>query len=168
MFFLSFKGAIKLPSSGTAFFDGADMRTNGSKVRPHIGYCPQNSTLIPFLTVEENLLFIAYLRDVLQPSERDSIQGEEPRSAQIDDLILTLLTQFQLIDQRESLASKITYAEQRRLQVAMTLLDNPLFALFDCPYGRNRHGLAQCDLGRHTQVPPPDNGGARHEQQRRG
>ncbi|KAH8039883.1 hypothetical protein HPB51_009139 [Rhipicephalus microplus] len=125
-------GAIK-PSSGTAFFDGADMRTNGSKVRPHIGYCPQNSTLIPFLTVEENLLFIAYLRDVLQPSERDSIQGEEPRSAQIDDLILTLLTQFQLIDQRESLASKITYAEQRRLQVAMTLLDNPLFALFDCP-----------------------------------
>ncbi|KAL1428356.1 hypothetical protein MTO96_002738 [Rhipicephalus appendiculatus] len=125
-------GAIK-PTSGSAFFDGTDMRTNVSKVRPHIGYCPQNSTLIPFLTVEENLLFIAYLRDVLQTSDRDSVQMEEPRSAQIDDLILTLLMQFQLIDQRDSLASKITYAEQRRLQVAMTLLDNPQFALFDCP-----------------------------------
>ncbi|XP_037565478.2 phospholipid-transporting ATPase ABCA3-like [Dermacentor silvarum] len=101
-------GAIK-PSTGTAFFDGADMRTNVWKVRANIGYCPQNSTLVPFLTVEENMLFIAHLRD----------------APDIEDLILTLLMQFQLIDQRESLASKITYAEQRRLQVAMALLDSP-------------------------------------------
>ncbi|XP_065283491.1 ATP-binding cassette sub-family A member 17-like isoform X7 [Dermacentor albipictus] len=109
-------GAIK-PSSGTAFFDGADMRTNLWKVRANIGYCPQYSTLVPFFTVEENMLFIAHLRD----------------APDIDDLILTLLMQFQLIDKRESLTSKISYAEQRRLQVAMTLLDSPEFAFFDCP-----------------------------------
>ncbi|KAH6932907.1 hypothetical protein HPB50_010673 [Hyalomma asiaticum] len=113
------------PSSGTAFFDGADMRTNFWEVRSKLGYCPQNSTLVPFLTVEENLLFIAHMREVLPRSERKSLEIEDIGSIEIEDMILTVLMQFQLIEQRESLASKITFAEQRRLQVAMALLDNP-------------------------------------------
>lgn len=73
------------------------------------------------------------MREVLPRSERKSLEIEDIGSIEIEDMILTVLMQFQLIEQRESLASKITFAEQRRLQVAMALLDNPEFALFDCP-----------------------------------
>ncbi|XP_077486817.1 ATP-binding cassette sub-family A member 17-like [Amblyomma americanum] len=109
-------GAIK-PTSGTAFFDGLDMRTNIASVRANTGYCPQNNTLIPFMTVEENLLFTAELRE----------------AEDVEDIILTTLMQFQLIEAKDTLASKITYAEQRRLQVAMALLESPEFALLDSP-----------------------------------
>ncbi|XP_077535146.1 phospholipid-transporting ATPase ABCA3-like isoform X2 [Haemaphysalis longicornis] len=109
-------GAIK-PSSGTAFFDGMDMRTNLSKVRANLGYCPQYTTLIPYLTVEENLAFLAVIRD----------------DEEVEDLMLTVLMQFQLIERKDTLAGKLSYSDQRRLQVAMALLDSPEFGLFDNP-----------------------------------
>ena len=47
------------PSSGTAYINGKDIRTDIDSVRESLGLCPQHNILFGTLTVEEHLIFFA-------------------------------------------------------------------------------------------------------------
>ena len=47
------------PSSGTAYINDKDIRTDIDSVRESLGLCPQHNILFGTLTVEEHLIFFA-------------------------------------------------------------------------------------------------------------
>ena len=47
------------PTSGTAYIDGQDIRTNIDQIRSNMGLCPQHNVLFDTLTVKEHLIFFA-------------------------------------------------------------------------------------------------------------
>ncbi|XP_077869691.1 uncharacterized protein LOC144361770 [Saccoglossus kowalevskii] len=50
------------PTSGTAFINGHDIRTDMVAIRKDIGICPQYNALFDKLTVQEHLWFYAQLK----------------------------------------------------------------------------------------------------------
>jgi ABC-type multidrug transport system ATPase subunit len=55
------------PSSGTAYIDGADIRTSMAAVRRSLGIVPQVDILWPTLTVKEHLQLYAVTKGVAWP-----------------------------------------------------------------------------------------------------
>ena len=47
------------PTSGTAFVNGFDIRSDINSVRSNLGLCPQHNILFETLTVDEHLTFFA-------------------------------------------------------------------------------------------------------------
>ena len=47
------------PTSGTAYINSLDIRTDIDRIRESIGLCPQHNVLFESLSVEENLGFFA-------------------------------------------------------------------------------------------------------------
>lgn len=129
-------GAIK-PSSGTAFIDGMDIRLHSTKTRGFFGYCPQDTALFPYLTVEENIWFISKVVTFLTHSRRAAkTQGfhdsfKSNTSFQIrdvedpDEAVLTILMQFQLFEIKDAFVRHTTHGEKRRIQVGIAMLEEP-------------------------------------------
>jgi len=63
-YILSFEGLFP-PSSGTAYVNGFDIRTDIENVRGSLGLCPQHDVLFKSLTVEEHLRFFCEVRKLL-------------------------------------------------------------------------------------------------------
>jgi ATP-binding cassette, subfamily A (ABC1), member 3 len=51
------------PSSGTAYINGLDIRTDINTIRKSLGICPQFDILFDELTVEEHLRFYCKLKN---------------------------------------------------------------------------------------------------------
>jgi ABC-type multidrug transport system ATPase subunit len=51
------------PTSGTAYVDDKDIRTDIDGVRHSLGLCPQHNILFGSLTVKEHLIFFARVSD---------------------------------------------------------------------------------------------------------
>ena len=47
------------PSTGTAYINGYDLRTDLTRIRENLGLCPQHDILFDTLTVGEHLIFFA-------------------------------------------------------------------------------------------------------------
>lgn len=47
------------PTSGTAYINGYNIRTNLETIRASLGLCPQHNVLFDTLTVKEHLMFFA-------------------------------------------------------------------------------------------------------------
>ncbi|KTF90637.1 hypothetical protein cypCar_00018020, partial [Cyprinus carpio] len=54
------------PTSGTAYIQGKDIRTNLNTIRQNLGMCPQHNVLFSMLTVEEHIWFYARLKGGMQ------------------------------------------------------------------------------------------------------
>jgi len=54
------------PTSGTAFVNGFDIRSQIGQVRGSLGLCPQHDVLFDELTVEEHIRFFSLVKDFLQ------------------------------------------------------------------------------------------------------
>jgi ABC-type multidrug transport system ATPase subunit len=52
------------PTSGEVWVYGKSVRTQVDDVHKSLGVCPQYNVLFEWLTVEEHLLFIGYVRGV--------------------------------------------------------------------------------------------------------
>lgn len=110
---------ITKPDCGDAYILGHSVLKESNKVKEIIGVSPQNSSIAPNLTVEENLRFIAGLfgYNKKQISEKVDKYGK----------LLSLNTEF------KKRASALSGGYQRRLSIAMALISNPKVLFLDEP-----------------------------------
>ena len=53
---------IYVPSSGTAFINGKDVRYEYNQIKKSVGICPQHDILFDYMTVKEHLVFYGELK----------------------------------------------------------------------------------------------------------
>lgn len=106
-------------TSGTASVSGFDINKQANKVRPLIGYMPQNFSLYPDLSVIENLTFFADLNNVRG-------NGREERMREM--LAFTRLDRFQA-----RRAANLSGGMKKKLALACALIHSPKVLLLDEP-----------------------------------
>jgi ABC-2 type transport system ATP-binding protein len=107
------------PDEGEATVAGFDVRAQPNEVRRRIGLAAQDATVDPLLTGRENLVMLGQLH---QLSRADSVQ----RAAD-------LLEEFSLSDAGDRVVSGYSGGMRRRLDLAATLVANPLVLFLDEP-----------------------------------
>lgn len=119
------------PDGGTVTIDGCDVASDPDGVRAAIGLTGQFSAVDKLLTGEENLMLMARLRHL--PAKR-----MKPRVAE-------LLEQFDLVQAARKPLATYSGGMQRRLDLAMTLVDIPRIIFLDEPTTgldpRSRHTM---------------------------
>lgn len=106
-------------SSGKAKIAGFRVHDQAEKVRACIGYMPQNFSLYPDLTVQENLNFFADINGV----HRDQ------KLARIDEMLQFI----RLADFRGRKAGYLSGGMKKKLALACALVHNPKVLLLDEP-----------------------------------
>ena len=106
-----------LPTSGKAAIDNLDLVENSSEIRKIINISPQETAVAPNLTVLENLYFMA---GIYQISNRE-------------DKINELVKLFKLEEVLKQKAKTLSGGYQRRLSIAMSLINNPKILFLDEP-----------------------------------
>ena len=106
-------------SAGDVYVFGIDLRKDPDKVRPLIGYMPQNFSLYPDLSVIENLKFFADL---------NNLQGNG-RTERINKMLqFTRLERFQT-----RRAANLSGGMKKKLALACALVHEPKVLLLDEP-----------------------------------
>ncbi len=111
--------SVMKPSSGIVRIVGFDGRAHVENVRFHIGYMPQNFSLYPDLSVQENLNFFADIQQV--PAER-----KRKRIAEM--LRFTHLADF--TDRR---AGDLSGGMKKKLALACAMIHDPQVLILDEP-----------------------------------
>uniref|UniRef100_A0AAY4A5X7 P-type phospholipid transporter n=1 Tax=Denticeps clupeoides TaxID=299321 RepID=A0AAY4A5X7_9TELE len=107
------------PTSGTAFINGYDIRTDMDTIRKHLGMCPQHNVLFNDLTVEEHIYFYARLKG----------QSSKEVKAEIDQMI----EDVGLPHKRHELARNLSGGMQRKLSVAIAFIGKSSIVILDEP-----------------------------------
>lgn len=113
-------GIVK-PKTGTITFDGEDVthKSTSHRIKNGMAVVPENRRIFGDMTIRENLLMGAYLRD-----DQDGIQED----------LETQLTQFPRLKERYSqLGSTLSGGEQQMLAMARALMSRPKLLLMDEP-----------------------------------
>jgi putative ABC transport system ATP-binding protein/lipoprotein-releasing system ATP-binding protein len=123
---LSMIGGITRPSSGKVLFDGEDIHALASdRVSEYrcekIGFMFQFASLLPILTVRENLL----LPTVFRPRAA----GQEGAKAE------ELLQMVGLMDKINAYPAQLSGGQQRRVAIARAFMNDPALVLADEPTG---------------------------------
>ncbi|MEQ8575061.1 MAG: ATP-binding cassette domain-containing protein, partial [Fulvivirga sp.] len=111
---------VQKSTSGTILIDGMDINEHRQKIRPLIGYLPQDFTFFSKLKTWEFLDYAASLSTSLKKKERIK---------RVDEL----LDQVGLLDVRERMANKLSGGMKRRLGIAQALIGNPKLLVIDEP-----------------------------------
>lgn len=105
------------PTSGTVNVLGKEIPRERHSVAAHVGVAPQEYSLYPDLTVEQNIGFFARLYGV----ERNEL---EPR---LEELLRVL----GLTTRRKALAANLSGGMKRRVSIACSLIHDPQLVFFD-------------------------------------
>lgn len=105
------------PSSGSASIFGKDIIKDREEVRKIINISPQESAIAKNLTIKENLDLIATLYGVKNKEE----------------VITSLIKEFQLEEKSNTLAKKLSGGQKRRLSLALSLITSPKVLFLDEP-----------------------------------
>ena len=111
---------LQKATSGTILIDGLDINKNRHKIRPFIGYLPQDFTFFSKLKTWEFLDYAAKLSTPLRKKER---------FIKVDKF----LDQVGLLDVRERMANKLSGGMKRRLGIAQALIGDPKLLVIDEP-----------------------------------
>ena len=111
---------LQKATSGTILIDGLDINKNRHKIRPLIGYLPQEFTFFSKLKTWEFLDYAAKLSTPLRKKER---------IIKVDKF----LDQVGLLDVRERMANKLSGGMKRRLGIAQALIGDPKLLVIDEP-----------------------------------
>lgn len=127
---LSIIGGILLPTSGRIIFEGADIYSlNGDRLSEYraekVGFIFQFTSLLPVLTVKENLLL-----PVLFNSRTKTDKDDEAEKRALD-----LLEMVGLRDKIDSYPSQLSGGQQRRVAIARAFINDPEVILADEPTG---------------------------------
>lgn len=106
-----------LPTSGEILIDNMDVKEDIFKIKQILNVSPQETAIAPNLTVKENLEFMA---GVYQINDRE---------AKINDLI----KQFKLDEILNKKAKTLSGGWQRRLSIAISLINDPKILFLDEP-----------------------------------
>uniref|UniRef100_A0A7N6BSR9 P-type phospholipid transporter n=1 Tax=Anabas testudineus TaxID=64144 RepID=A0A7N6BSR9_ANATE len=107
------------PTSGTAYINGRDIRTDMDVIRSSMGMCPQYNILFKHLTVEEHILFYSLLKG--------RTQAEAER--EVEDMLVDL----GLPHKRDDEAQNLSGGMQRKLSVAMAFVGGSKVVILDEP-----------------------------------
>ncbi|MDA8086040.1 MAG: ATP-binding cassette domain-containing protein [Nitrospiraceae bacterium] len=107
------------PTSGRAFVNGFDCRSESRMVRSSIGIVFQDSTLDKDLTAYENLAFHAYIYGVKKPEVKPRVEEA--------------LRFMGLFDRKDDLVKRFSGGMKRRLEVARGLIHRPRVLFLDEP-----------------------------------
>jgi len=123
---LSMIGGITRPSSGKVLFDGEDIHALASdRVSEYrcekIGFMFQFASLLPILTVKENLLLPTVFRP--RPAGQEAAKAEE------------LLRLVGLMDKINAYPAQLSGGQQRRVAIARAFMNDPALVLADEPTG---------------------------------
>ncbi|QHV47500.1 ABC transporter ATP-binding protein (plasmid) [Bacillus cereus] len=121
---LSIAGALLSPSKGSIYVSGQDITSLSEKemteVRlKRIGFIFQFANLVPFLTVKEQLLYVAKLK------------GEDRSTA--DQYASKLLKTFGLAHRMNHYPKQLSGGEKQRVAIARAFMNNPDLILADEP-----------------------------------
>ncbi|CAI0399364.1 unnamed protein product [Linum tenue] len=119
--FISMMIGLTKPSSGTAYVQGLDIRTQMDYVYTNIGVCPQHDLLWETLTGREHLLFYGRLKN---------LKGSALTRAVEDSLRSLNLFNGGVADKQ---AGKYSGGMKRRLSVAISLIGDPKVVYMDEP-----------------------------------
>ena len=108
-------GLLK-PTSGRVLFNGEEI---GSTERGIIGVCPQELVLWESLTCEENLNFMGNMYEISKSVLKEKVN--------------TLLEALALSDKANDEVSKLSGGMKRRLNVALSLVHDPMIVFLDEP-----------------------------------
>lgn len=107
------------PTSGDAWVAGYSVRREAAQVRRHVGVVLQESALDRYLSVEENLLYLARAYHLPGPSVRRRVEA--------------VLMQLGLIDARGTVVAHLSGGNRRRAEIAAGMLHRPAVILLDEP-----------------------------------
>jgi putative ABC transport system ATP-binding protein/lipoprotein-releasing system ATP-binding protein len=127
---LSIIGGILLPTSGRIIFEGADIyslnRDRLSEYRAEkVGFIFQFASLLPVLTVKENLLLPVLFNSRTKTDKDDEAEKRA----------LGLLEMVGLRDKIDSYPSQLSGGQQRRVAIARAFINDPEVILADEPTG---------------------------------
>jgi branched-chain amino acid transport system ATP-binding protein len=140
--------------SGRIVFEGDEVNEGRPSRRTLKGIARtfQNIRLFPHLSVLETVMLGEHCRSyhsILQALGSAVFQrpfGEAPEERRMRENALALLEFFGLADKRNSKASDLSYADQRRLEMARALATQPRLLLLDEPAaGMNPHETVELD-----------------------
>ncbi|XP_031431127.1 retinal-specific phospholipid-transporting ATPase ABCA4 [Clupea harengus] len=107
------------PTSGTAYINGRDIRTDMDAIRRSMGTCPQYNILFNHLTVEEHIFFYARMKG------RSNAEAQQEVESMLEDLGLP--------HKRHEQAQNLSGGMQRKLSVAMAFVGGSKVVILDEP-----------------------------------
>lgn len=105
------------PTSGNIYINGFNTKDNTNKIREIINVSPQETAVAKNLTVKENLDFMAGVYQIKNKDEK----------------INELIKLFKLEDILKQKAKTLSGGYQRRLSIALALINNPKILFLDEP-----------------------------------
>ncbi|TXG50444.1 hypothetical protein EZV62_022968 [Acer yangbiense] len=119
--FISMMIGLTKPTSGTAFVQGMDIKTDMDRIYTSMGVCPQHDLLWETLTGREHLLFYGRLKNLkgsaLTQAVEESLRGVNLFNGGVAD----------------KQAGKYSGGMKRRLSVAISLIGDPKVVYMDEP-----------------------------------
>ena len=111
------------PDMGNIYLGDSKINNESISTRTSLGlsYLPQESSIFRGLTVEQNILSSLEQRKGLQAKERN-------------ELLNSLLAEFNLSEFSETMGIKLSGGERRRTEIARSLASDPKFILLDEPF----------------------------------
>ena len=108
--------------TGRIFLDGLDITAQPmfQRARMGLGYLPQETSIFRGMTVAENIMAVAELREKKRTTAQDKV------AALLDELHIGHL--------RDSPATALSGGERRRVEIARALASDPAFILLDEPF----------------------------------
>jgi branched-chain amino acid transport system ATP-binding protein len=120
------------PTAGRIWFDGRDVTGLPSHRLPHLGLarCFQRNNLFPKLSVGQNVWLAAFSR---RPSRRLDFLRRVAAFRDLDARVRAILADVDLAGKLEAPAETLSHGQQRALEVAIALANEPTFLLLDEP-----------------------------------
>lgn len=119
--FLTIAGGLQAPSSGEVKINNQEFSSKKEKERSsirfdQIGFILQSSNLVPFLTVEKQLILV------------DKINKDETQNSKTD-----LFERLGVADLKNNYPSELSGGERQRIAIARALYNDPTLILADEP-----------------------------------
>ena len=130
-----------LPTSGEAKIEGYDIKKETMKIKEIINVSPQETAIAPNLTVLENLKFMAGVYEINNKEEK----------------ILELINLFRLQEVLKQKAKTLSGGWQRKLSIALALINNPKVLFLDEPTLRTRCNCKKRIVECHRKIKRPNN-----------